>query len=83
MVKFSLKEVRSSMPVIITSIFSALIILMTVSFMIKVLHIAFKRKEINFRQLLLYVGTSVGVGSIIALTLPFAYTKLFHWILGV
>jgi cadmium resistance protein CadD (predicted permease) len=70
------------MPVIITSIFSALIILMTVAFMIKVLHIAYKRKEISFRQLLLYVGSSVAVGSIVAISLPFAYTKLFHWVLG-
>jgi hypothetical protein len=70
------------MPVIITSIFSALIILMTVSFMFKVLHIAYKRKEISFRQLILYVGSSVAVGAIVAISLPFAYTKLFHWVLG-
>ncbi|MEK3990381.1 MULTISPECIES: hypothetical protein [Robertmurraya] len=70
------------MPVIVASIFSALIILMTVSFMIKVLHIGYKRKEISFRLLLLYSGTSVAVGSIVAISLPFAYTKLFHWVLG-
>jgi hypothetical protein len=70
------------MPVIIASIFSAFIILMTVSFMIKVLHIAYKRNEISFRQLLLYVISSAAVGAIVAITLPFAYTKLFHWVLG-
>lgn len=70
------------MPVIMASIFSALIILMTVSFMIKVLHIAYKRKEISFRQLILCVGSSVAVGSIVAICLPFAYTKVFYWLLG-
>ncbi|MGI8386915.1 hypothetical protein [Robertmurraya sp. P23] len=70
------------MPVIIASLFSALIILMTVSFMIKVLHIGYKRKEISFRQLILYVCSSVAVGSIVAISLPFAFIKLFHSVLG-
>lgn len=70
------------MPAIMASIFSALIIIMTVSFMIKVLLLGYKRKEISYRQLLLYVSACVGVGAVFAISLPFVYTKLFHWVLG-
>lgn len=70
------------MPAIMASIFSTLIILMTVSFMIKVLLLGYKRKEISFRRLLLYVSACVAVGAAFAISLPFVYTKLFHWVLG-
>lgn len=71
------------MEVIIASMFSALIILITVLFMIRVLYIGYKRKEINFRQLFEYVSSAVAIGALIAISLPFAYAKLFHWVLGV
>lgn len=71
------------MEVIIASMFSALIILITVLFMIRVLYIGYKRKEINFRQLFVYVSSAVAVGALTAISLPFAYAKLFHWVLGV
>lgn len=71
------------MPVIIASIFSALIVFITVFGIIKVLHIGYTRKEINYRKFIVYVSSAVVVGGIITITIPFAYEKIYTWVLGV
>ena len=70
------------MPVVVASIFSALIILIAVTGIIRVLYIGYKRKEINHRKYIGYVSTSILIGGIIAITIPFAYERIFSWILG-
>jgi heme/copper-type cytochrome/quinol oxidase subunit 2 len=65
------------MEVILISIFSAIIIFITVYFMIKVFIIAYKRNEITLRKLRVSVTTSIVIGLIIASSLPFGYQKLF------
>lgn len=70
------------MPVIIASIFSAIIIFITVTGIIKVAYIGYTRKEINHRKYIGYVSASIVIGGIIAITIPFAYEKIFTWVLG-
>ena len=65
------------MEVIATSIFSALIILITVFAMVKVLLIAYKRKEITQRKLILYSATSIIIGATISMFLPYGYQRVF------
>lgn len=66
------------MEVIAASIFSALIILITVFAMVKVLLIAYKRKEISQRKLIIYTATAITVGLTISFVLPFGYQKIFN-----
>ena len=70
------------MPDFIASIFSALIVFITVFGIIKVVHSGYTRKEINYRKYIVYVSSSVVVGGIITITIPFAYEKIFIWVLG-
>ncbi|WP_087973486.1 hypothetical protein [Oceanobacillus rekensis] len=65
------------MEVIIISIFSAIIIFITVYSIIKVLNIAYKRKEITLRKLRVLVTTYIVIGLLIASFLPFGYQKIF------
>lgn len=67
----------SEMEVILISIYSAIIIFITVFSMIKVLNITYKRKEITLRKLKVLVTTSIVIGILIASTLPFGYQKIF------
>lgn len=69
------------MPVILTSIFSALIIFITVFSMIKVLSIASRRKEISILRYRVLATSFIVVGMLIASVLPFAYQKIFEIIL--
>ena len=69
------------MEIIITSLFSAIIIYITVYSMIKVLSIAYKRGEISLRKFRLYVTASIVIGLVIASILPFGYQKILEAIL--
>jgi formate hydrogenlyase subunit 3/multisubunit Na+/H+ antiporter MnhD subunit len=70
------------MPVIVASIFSALIIFITVTGIIRVLYIGYTRKEINHRKYIGYASASIVIGGIISITIPFAYERIFSWVLG-
>jgi hypothetical protein len=65
-------------PVILTSIFSVIIIFTTVLSMIKVLNIAYKRKEISILKYRVLAISFVMAGMILALILPFGYQKMFE-----
>ena len=69
------------MPVILTSIFSAIIIFITVFSMIRVLSIAYKRKEISTLKFSILSVSFIGVGMLISTILPFGYQKLFEMII--
>ena len=64
------------MEVIIASIFSAIIIFMTTSSIIRALFIARKREEITFRKLIFFAALSIAIGLVIVSILPFVYQKL-------
>jgi hypothetical protein len=66
------------MPVILTSIFSAIIIFVTVFFMIKVLSIAYQRKEISILKYRVLATSFIVVSVLIASILPFGYQKIFE-----
>ncbi|RJS59016.1 hypothetical protein [Bacillus sp. PK3_68] len=68
------------MEVILTSIFSAIIIFITVFYMVKVFIVAYKRKEISTRKFIAFSASSILIGVIIASVLPFAYQKILHYI---
>jgi hypothetical protein len=69
------------MPVILTSIFSAIIIFITVFSMIRVLSIAYKRKEISILKFSILSVSFIGVGMLIAAILPFGYQKIVEMII--
>ncbi|MDF2855771.1 MAG: hypothetical protein K0Q87_1622 [Neobacillus sp.] len=66
------------MEVTLISFFSAIIIFMTVYSIIKVLIIAYKRKEITLRKFIVLVASSILVGLFVASVLPFGYQKVFE-----
>ncbi|REJ18856.1 MAG: hypothetical protein C6W58_06405 [Bacillaceae bacterium] len=67
------------MEVMAASVFSAIIIFITVFSMIRVFIIAFKRKEISLRKFIIFTISSIVTGLIIASVLPFVYQKIFHY----
>ncbi|PFG05222.1 hypothetical protein [Bacillus sp. es.034] len=69
------------MPVILTSIFSAIIIFITVFSMIRVLSIAYKRKEISTLKFSILSVSFIGAGMLISIILPFGYQKIFEMII--
>jgi len=69
------------MPVILTSIFSAIIIFITVFSTIKVLSIAYRRKEISILKYRILAVSFTVVGMFIASILPFGYQKVFEIII--
>lgn len=68
------------MEVFLTSVFSAIILFIAVFSMIKVFMIAYKRNEISLRKFIVFSTTSIVIGSIIAIVLPFGYQKIFDYI---
>ena len=68
------------MEVILTSVFSAIIIFITVFFMIKAFIIAYKRNEISLRKFIVFSTSSIVIGVIVAFVLPFGYLKIFDFI---
>jgi hypothetical protein len=69
------------MPVILTSIYSAVLIFITVFSMVKVLSIAYKRKEISALKFSILSVSCIGVGMFIAAILPFGYQKIVEMII--
>jgi FtsH-binding integral membrane protein len=67
------------MEVILTSVFSAIIILITVFFMMKVFIITYKRKEISLRKFIMLSVSSIVIGVIVASVLPFGYQKIYQY----
>jgi hypothetical protein len=65
------------MELILISIFTTIIIFMTVYSLIKVLNIAYKRGEISLRNCRLLVTSSIVIGLFVGSTLPFVYQKMF------
>jgi hypothetical protein len=68
------------MEVFLASAFSALIIAITVFSMIKVLMIAYKRKELTLRKFIIYTAAAVMIGLLTASVLPVGYQKIFSLI---
>lgn len=68
------------MEAILTSVFSAIIIFITVFFIMKVLIIAYKRNEISLRKFIGLSTSSITIGVIVACVLPFGYQKIFDYI---
>ncbi|MFD6441052.1 hypothetical protein ACFWDG_14810 [Peribacillus sp. NPDC060186] len=68
------------MEVILTSVFSAIIIFITVYSMIKVFIIAYKRNEISLRKFIIFATSSIVIGLIVASVLPFGYQKIMDYI---
>ena len=69
------------MPVILISVFSAIIIFITVFSMIKVLSIAYKRKDISILKYRVFATSFIVVGMLVASLLPFGYQKIYEIIL--
>nr|WP_306074231.1 hypothetical protein [Neobacillus sp. 179.-C4.2 HS]MDP5194202.1 hypothetical protein [Neobacillus sp. 179.-C4.2 HS] len=68
------------MEVILASVFSAIIIFITVFYMIKVFNMAFKRNEISLHKLIIFSTSSIVIGLLVALVLPFGYQKIMDYI---
>ncbi|MGM7636679.1 hypothetical protein [Bacillus sp. Hm123] len=68
------------MEVILTSVFSAIIIFITVFFMMKAFLIAYKRNEISLRKLITFSTSSIVIGILVASALPFSYQKIVDYI---
>ena len=68
------------MEVILTSVFSAIIIFITVFFMMKAFIIAYKRNEISLRKFIFLSTSSIVIGVIVASVLPFGYQKIFSYL---
>ncbi|MGE7186834.1 hypothetical protein ACQKKK_23585 [Peribacillus sp. NPDC006672] len=68
------------MEVILASVFSAIIIFITVYSMIKVLIIGYKRNEISLRKFIIFATSSIVIGLIVASVLPFGYQKIMDYI---
>jgi FtsH-binding integral membrane protein len=68
------------MEVVLISVFSAIIIFITVFYLMKVLIIAYKRNEISLRKFAIFSTLSIVIGVIVASALPFGYQKIFDYI---
>ncbi|MEY2196691.1 hypothetical protein AB7942_28845 [Neobacillus sp. BF23-41] len=68
------------MEVILASVFSAIIIFITIFFMMKVFIIAFKRNDISLRKCIIFSTFSIVIGLLVASVLPFGYQKIIDYI---
>ncbi|PTY76136.1 hypothetical protein B5V89_18795 [Heyndrickxia sporothermodurans] len=68
------------MEVIIASIFSSIIIFITVFYMIKAFIFAYKRDEIPLRKFIVFSISSTIIGILIALVFPLGYQKIINYI---
>lgn len=69
------------MEVTLVSIYSVIIIFITVTALIKVFNIAIKRKEISKQKYKFLVTSCIMIGLLIASILPFGYQKIFEFML--
>lgn len=68
------------MEVIVISIFSAIIIFITIFFMMKAFNIAYKRNEISLRKFIIFSTFSILIGVMVASILPFGYQIIIDYI---
>ncbi|MCI1592119.1 hypothetical protein [Heyndrickxia oleronia] len=68
------------MEVFLASLFSVIIIFITVFFMLKVFIVAFKRNDISLRKFIMLSFSSILIGLLVALVLPFGYEKIIDFI---
>ncbi|MCM3236508.1 hypothetical protein M3589_02095 [Heyndrickxia oleronia] len=68
------------MEVILASLFSVIIIFITVFFMLKVFIVAFKRNDISLRKFIMLSSSSILIGLLVALVLPIGYEKIIDFI---
>jgi uncharacterized membrane protein SirB2 len=68
------------MEVILASVFSAIIIFITVYSMMKVFIISYKRNEISHRKFIIFTTSSIVIGLIVASVLPFGYQTIIDYI---
>jgi hypothetical protein len=68
------------MEVILASIFSTIILLITVVSLNKVFLTAYKRREISFRKFVVFSASSIVMGLLVAFTLPFGFQKIMDYI---
>lgn len=66
------------MEVFLVSLFSIIIIFITVFSMVKVFNIAYQRKEITRKNFRIYVASAVVIGVCIAVILPYGYQYMFE-----
>ncbi len=66
------------MELILASIFSALIIVMTDFFLLKVFFIANKRKEISQRKCFLYAAVTIVISCFLVAALPFVFQNILE-----
>ena len=68
------------MEVILASIYSAIIIFMTIFFILKACLIAYTRNELSFRKLIVVSSSSISIGIVMIVVLPFMYERLYDYI---
>ncbi|MEJ9230133.1 hypothetical protein LAV79_11705 [Peribacillus butanolivorans] len=64
----------------IASVFSAIIIVITVYSMVKVCLIAYNRNEISLRKFIIFTTSLIVIVLIVASVLPFGYQKVIGYI---
>lgn len=69
------------MEVILMSIFSAIIIFLTVYSITKALMISYKRSDITLRKFRVLLTTTIAIGLLVASALPFGYLKIVDTLL--
>jgi len=68
------------MVVILGSVFSAMIIFMTVFYLIQAFTIAYKRNELSLRKLIVFSTSSIVIGLFFASVIPIGYQKIMEYI---
>ena len=68
------------MEVILISVFSAIIILMTVFFLVQAFITVYKRNEMSRRKCIAFSASAIIIGVIVASVLPFVYQEIFNYI---
>nr|WP_026565346.1 hypothetical protein [Bacillus sp. UNC41MFS5] len=68
------------MEVILASVFSDIIIFITIFFMMKVFVIGFKRNDISLRKFIFLSTSSITIGLLVAIVLPVGYQKIINYI---
>ncbi|WHY69559.1 hypothetical protein [Neobacillus sp. SuZ13] len=68
------------MEVILASVFSAIIISITVFSMMKVFIYAFRKNDISLRKCIILSTSSIVIGLLVASVLPFGFQKIMDFI---
>ncbi len=68
------------MVVILGSVFSAVIIFITVFYMMQAFTIAYKKNELSLRRFIIFPTTSIVIGLLFASVIPAGYQKVVDYI---